>query len=112
MASPELVELTWVTVSLAAGVLTLSNLATGMRVWRSRRLTGPAYRIASWANVRRDSLRLVSIAGCLVLAIPALSRPGDTAFSPFVLALMLIPVGIALNSYLDRRDRLRIEALL
>lgn len=106
-----MIELVWFGISLFAGVVTLGNLLDALRSWRQFRGFGGGREVQAWANVRREILRLLSIAGCIGIIIPALLRDGDTPFSVFVVIAMAIPTGIALNSYLDRRVRRAIEAL-
>jgi hypothetical protein len=107
-----LTELLWLGISLFAGVITVLNLHDAQRSRPRFRDRGEAYDLQTWANVRREAWRLVSIAGCIGIIIPALSRPGDTPFSVFVLIAMTIPAGIAVNSYQDRRTRRQIERVL
>jgi hypothetical protein len=111
------IEVTWVLISLFAAVYTVRNWSDA----REARLTlddlepdelTALRAIVAFGNVRRELVRMVSIAGCLVIVIPSLLRPGDTPLSVFVIAAMLIPAGLAVNSYLDRQMRLHVEQLV
>jgi hypothetical protein len=112
------IEMSWLAISLTAAALTVTNIITGWRAWQIVKHHGETDAIflarltVAKANIRRDVLRFASIAGCIALVIPSLQRPGDVVLSPVIVVAMLIPVSIALNSFLDRHDRLRIEALL
>jgi len=106
------VEAVWLLVTLFAVVVTLDNLNDAGQSWRAVRHTGRTRDVQARANVRREAIGLVINLALLTLVIPALFRPGDTPMSFPVLVLMLVPIGMALNSYLDRRTRKTIAGLV
>jgi Flp pilus assembly protein TadB len=105
------VEAVWLVVSLFALVVTLGNLGDAWQGWRENRRAGRAREIQARANVRREAIMLSLSAALVVVVLPALGRPGDTPLSFVVVAIMALPAGIALNSYLDRRTRRTLEQL-
>jgi len=105
------VEATWLAISLFALVVTLGNLGDAWRGWRDIRGTGKARDIQARANVRREGIMLTLSAALVIVIIPALLRSGDTPFSIYIVAIISIPAGLALNSYLDRRTRRTLEGL-
>lgn len=105
------VEATWLAISLFALVVTLGNLADAWGSWRDVRGSGRARDIQARANVRREGIMLILSVALVFVIIPALLRPGDTPFSIYIVAIISIPAGLALNSYLDRRTRRTLEGL-
>ena len=99
-------------ISLLAAAVTVTNLAASIRSWQAYRTDGEAQRTVALGAVWSNGLLLLSTIGCLVIIIPALLREGDTPLNPFVVAAMLIPVGIAGASSIGRRARKRVERLL
>ena len=106
------VEAVWFLVTLFAVAVTWLNLVDANESWRAVRHTGRVREIQARANVRREAVRLVINGSLLYLVIPALFRPGDTALSPALLVIMAVPVGMAVNSHLDRLTRKTIAGLV
>ena len=106
------VEAIWLLVTVFAVALTVDNLIDASYGWRVVRNTGRVREIQARANVRAEAVRLVINLALLTLVIPALFRPGDTALSPALLVIMAVPVGMAVNSHLDRLTRKTIAGLV
>lgn len=106
------VEAVWLLVTVIALATTLDNLRDSHRGWRAVRHTGRAREVQAFANVRREAIRLVINLSLFVLVIPAIQRPGDTPISPALVVIMLVPLGMALNSFLDGRTRRTIAGLV
>ena len=112
------VEAVWLAASGLALVVTGVNLFAGIvRWWGIRRdavLGGRAKArvVQARANIRRDGIRLGQSICAVIVVIPSLLRPGDVEINIFVIAIILIPSGLALNSYLDWRVRRTVERLV
>lgn len=118
-----MIELLWLAISVLAVLVTLDNAweaNEARRAWsngvlpptpqeRARKL---ARLVAAKADLKLQVLLLASSVGCVIIVIPSLGRPGDVPLSPFVVAAMLIPVGLAGASVVRRRARQRVERLL
>lgn len=112
------VELLWIAINLIAAGYTLANLVDALQGWRAVRepsveIADARYDLArrqarellARANARREAIQFVIIAALLSFAIPAAQRPGETPLNIVVILLMAIAIGLAANSYLDRRTR-------
>lgn len=106
------VEAAWLLINLFAAFVTFLNLIDAYQGWRAVAGTSPAWRVQARANVRREVVSLVIVAGLLVIVLPSLTRPGDVELSLLLLVFMAVPVGMALNSYLDARTRRTLAALV
>ena len=96
--------MSWLGISLFAGVVTLANLIDAWQGWRWLRTNG-ARAIQARANLRSETLRLGVCAALAVPVLPSLGRPGDIPLSPELAILMCVPLLVAIDSYLDRRTR-------
>ena len=105
-------EAVWLAVNVFSALVTFGNLLDAWQDWRAVQGTSLAWRIQARANVRREVVELVIVAILLVLVVPALLRPGDTPLSLLLLVFMTVPVGVALNSYLDARTRRTLARLV
>ena len=118
-----MIEITWLVIALIGLGITLDNL-WGARNARRRAedddeqvdsdepaAVVKARVLVAHANVRREAVRVVMCAALAIVTIPALQRPGDVTLTVYIAILMLVPVGMALNSYLDRKERRDIERL-
>lgn len=111
-----MIELTWLVIALVALVITLENLWRSFKALvaaeeeRSEPLVEARVLVAR-ANVRREAVRVIICLALAVITTPALQRPGDVTLTVYIAILMLVPVGMALNSYLDRKERRDIERL-
>lgn len=112
------VEGIWLAASGLALVVTGRNLLAWLARWRDVRhdaalgSRGKARVVQARANMRRDAIRLGQAICGVVVVIPSLLRPGDIELNVFVVAIILIPAGLALNSYLDWRTRRTVERLV
>lgn len=106
------IEAIWFAINLFAGVVTLLNLVSAYRGWRAVAGTSEAWRVQAWANLRREIVVLLEITALLIIVIPALFAPGDTPLTLLILVFMVVPAGLALNSYLDGRARRTLARLL
>lgn len=75
-------------------------------------LNGRARELAAAGQVRRETLRVIVQALLLSVVIPSLFSPGDVRLSPQIVALMIVPVILFAGSWLDRRDRRALTALI
>jgi hypothetical protein len=107
-----LIEWSWLAISIFALAVTVSNVLDAATSWRAFRGSGRIRETATRANVRREAVRVVICAALVIVILPALARLGDTSLSPYVVIAMLIPAGMALNSYLDRRTRRTVDRML
>lgn len=107
-----MIEWTWIAVSVFALVVTVFNLSDAFGSWKVLRGSGKVREYAAQSNVRREAVRVPICAALIVVVAPSLLREGDIPLSPFVLIAMAIPVGMALNSYLDRRTRRTVDRML
>jgi hypothetical protein len=119
------VEGTWLAINLFAAGVIFGNLADAWQGWRATvdgagdATTPPvsptllrARLVQARANVRREAVLLYVVAALIVVIIPALGRPGDTPLTPYLVIIMSVAGGLALNSFLDRRTRRTIETLV
>ena len=106
------VEAVWTLITVLALALTVDNLLDASYSWRAVRHTGRTREIQARANVRREAVQCVINGSLLILVIPALFRPGDTQLSLALLVIMAVPVGMAVNSHLDRLTRKTIAGLV
>ena len=117
------IEAVWTLVTLFGCLVALGNLSTALRTRRiiadgpppvddGERLRLATRRLVARSTVRREAVRLVISGSLFVLVIPALLRPGDTPLSWGLVAIMLVPIGMSLNSYLDRRDRQALQRIV
>ena len=102
----------WSVLCLIAAFFVLMNLIDAFQDWRSVRGTSKAWRVQALANFRREAIQLVKVVALVVIVLPALLRPGESELSWLVVALMVLPIGIATNSILDARTRRTLERLL
>ena len=114
------IEGIWLAVVCLALVVTVRNLIAGIIRWLdARRAAGPdpdvrakARVIQARGNARRDAVRFGQAVCGLIAVLPSLQRPGNIELSIDIVAIILIPAGLALNSYLDLRVRDTIERLV
>lgn len=107
-----MIEAVWLGISVFAFLYTVANLFDAAQAQDLLLGSDAKSRIQARANVRREQLRLVSITGCICIVIPALYRPEPLTLTVIVIAAMLIPVPLALNSFFDRLTRNRVKALI
>jgi len=106
------IEALWLGINLVSLVVTITNVVDAWRVWRVMIGTTLPHEIQARANVRREAVRLVIVACLIAIAVPAALRPGDVALTLPLALLMVIPIGVAINGYLDRRTRRSLARLV
>lgn len=112
-------ELVYALVALYGLIVTTQNALDALadyRVIGQRRLNG-GRRIVARGNIRREYLRIGQLAGCLVIALYAMTRPPMPGFHPIQVlivpaCLIVIEVTCVINSASDRHDRKALIALL
>jgi soluble P-type ATPase len=104
------VEDFWMAINMLTAAMTVFGLADAIRARRVvRALNGRAREIVAAGNVRNEFFRMVKASILLVLGLWAVSVPGDTPLSPFVVLMMAYALTLFIGTALDRRDR---QALL
>lgn len=112
LANVNPIEATWLLINVFSALVTLANLVDAFQSWRAVAGTSLAWRIQARANLRSEVVRLTTIVALIVVVLPALTRAGDIPLTPSLVIFMAVPVGIALNGYLDRRTRRTLERLV
>jgi hypothetical protein len=75
-------------------------------------LNGKARELAAAGNVRREVLRLLVLVLLLSIVLPELFDDDEVALSPFVLALMAIPIVLLISTIYDAKDRRAMTAVV
>ena len=102
----------WIGILAFAALMTVSNLWDAYEGWRAVAGTSEAWLIQARANLRREVVGLVIVLALIAIALPAIASPGEANLSLLLVVFMLAPIGMAVNSYLDRRTRRTLERIV
>ena len=99
-------EALYLVINLTALVLTVSAFVDARADSQAvKLLNGKARELAAAGNVRREVLRIVVLVLLLSIVAPGLFDDSEIPLSPFVIALMAIPIVLLVSTIYDARDR-------
>jgi hypothetical protein len=107
--SIEPVEGVWLLASVIGFVFTFAFLADALRL---RHIGNGARVLLARGDIRRAGLALVVQALLVSVIIPGLFVKREIPLSPPVIALIAVPIVLALSAFLDFLDRRRIIRLV
>lgn len=107
------IEDLWMAVNAATVLMTLFGLSDAIKARRVvRALNGQAREIVAAANVRNEVFRLLKASFLVLIGLWAVSLPGDTELSPFVVLMMAYALVLLIATAFDARDRQHLLALV
>lgn len=107
-------EIAWLTTCIVGLALSSAGLADAIADHRAvKALNGRAREIVSTGNVRREAVRVGLQIYMLVLVIPSLFDDRSVTITlAGIMFILGLPVGLAVNSLLDVRERRRLSDIL